>query len=638
MKFDGSLWRHIETLFRVVLLLSISHHASADWYVHGAQYRCAESGNEFVILPYDESSENPRPRLEPGYSSLPNGITNLVCPFGKRTLKAKVSVIPPQERGMCMGTGRVEASSISISGVELLVTPLDINWDCVSSSEIVQKISVQGKGPIVEIAICTLDRGEDKNLSTKCQTRTINIEKVAAAHAREDHQLAGTGTQEQQSAARLPPQNDLAKVFPGRFPAGSDVPLCAHWQTDRGLRDGRIAGKNGERVYLRRANPQLCQRPDGDGCKPKAYVLPGDRVEVGFICGEWAQVRYVSRVRGNPGTKGWVETSRLYGVESVKKLELNQRSVVLFAPSVTSDDPLVIAAREGDIDKIGKLITAGANPDGTDKSGAPLIAAIQKNDIAVVKALLERNANPNAQSENPRDKCLVVRSAADKPEMLQALVKSNIDLNCRYGESGWTFLIEIAQFNRLQAWEQATSGGAGGAIFSMDPMGIASHLLRAGADPNARDKTGGTALLYTIYPNNVDVAKLLLEFGARSDTVLPDSREENDELGGHTLLMDALVHYELTLDPTMFKMLLERGANPNFRNSLGYNADIDQEFNGQTVLTRAAAKGYYAIVKLLLDYGADPEIPRADGGLADFIADEKGHYDVAQLIRARTKR
>jgi len=109
--------------------------------------------------------------------------------------------------------------------------------------------------------------------------------------------------------------------------------------------------------------------------------------------------------------------------------------------------------------------------------------------------------------------------------------------------------------------------------------GKVQSLLKAGADPNARNIFGLTALMQG---SQVDTAQALLDGGA-------DVNAKHREHGGTALDGAALNGYT-----DKVQVLLARGADVNAR------AD-----NGGTALSRAAKKGHGEIVRLLEEAGAE---------------------------------
>jgi ankyrin repeat protein len=543
-----------------------------------------------------------------------------------------------------MGGGAVYVTSLVVDGVELFDRGIQFNWSCLGSDRPIVKIQVRATGSKVTLEECT-GKGifsDDSKSQPICSTKIFDIDTIAAANAKIDHQLADPKTQKSQSTKHLPPENDLAQVFAYSNP----VPLCAHWSAlfldaitapDR-QRHGRIAGVEGERIYMHLANPQLCKNSDDDGCSPKSYLIPGDRVDIGFICGDWTLVQYESRARSKPHIKGWVETSRLYNVDSVSVPRVSNLGVI--TKQMAKDDPLVQAVADKNINKIKRLVAAGTNLDGVKKAGEPLAAAIETGDVDIVKLMLQLGANVNAKYSTGFGKCRILTLGVENQQIFEVLVKAGIDLNCNGGFWDSTPLMNIAQYNRVWAWERIHYGDRASGERLKDPIQLAKRLLAVGADPNFRDGNGRTALYYAMEANNIDIAKLLLDSGADPNISIDSYKTSLGNQLGSTPLMEAFHWYSLTLDPTMFELLLDRGANSNYRNQNAYNEELDRTtsgavtFGGQTVLTRAAEDGYYTLARIALEHGADTTITRKDGKLAEEIANEFKHPKIAALIAA----
>lgn len=627
------------------------HIARADWYVSGAQYSCSTASGSFELLPFDMSSEDPNPSVEPDFTKLPDGISNLKCRLGKRKLQAQIGVTPPQARGMCMSGGAVGVSSIVVDGVELLKTRQPFNWSCSGNEDVLVKVIVRTKGSMVEVERCThrVSWSDKTDTSPKCSTELFDIDAIATANAKTDHQLADPETQVRDSATRLSPDKDLYHVFPSMVSKDSKIPLCAHWSSvflnamvsPEKQRYGRIAGTKGERIYIHRTNPQLCQNPNDDGCTPRAYVLPGDRVDIGFICGEWTHIQYRGRIRTQPPTKGWVKTARIYGITPTITETASEESTKPSQRFMTATDPLfeVVAAKNAD--QVKRLIADGANPNGVDNSGAPLADAIQSGDVEFVRTLIKLGTNVNAHPSNNFFKCRILSLGLEYQEIFEVLVKAGINLNCRGGQSGSTQLMDVASYNRLWAWERIHTSPAHSNERLRNPVLLTRRLLAAGADPNVRDNpdnSGRTALFYAMQANNIDVAELLLSSGADPNISIDSQGTSIPQQTGSTPLMEAFHWYSLTNDPSMFRLLLASGADPNYRNTSRYDREWDETtrgavtFAGQTALTRASSDGHYTLARLLLEYGADPTIPREDGELPLAIATQKKHPKIAALI------
>ena len=168
-------------------------------------------------------------------------------------------------------------------------------------------------------------------------------------------------------------------------------------------------------------------------------------------------------------------------------------------------------------------------------------------------------------------------------------------------------------------------GGGGGLtplVFAAREGDIESArlLIAAKADVNQTTEYGWTPLLTAVNNRNYQLAKLLLDNGANPNLankggwtplyIATDNR--NIEGGDYPVPKADLDHLEL------IKLLLAKGADPNARvkdNTLTRTIFTMQWFyeNGATAFIRASQSSDTALMKLLLDYKADPKAVTAQG-------------------------
>lgn len=143
-----------------------------------------------------------------------------------------------------------------------------------------------------------------------------------------------------------------------------------------------------------------------------------------------------------------------------------------------------------------------------------------------------------------------------------------------------------------------------------DDVATARMLVRAGAKINAANRYGVPPLSLAATNGNTDLVKLLLEAGADVNASLP---------GSETILMTAARVGNLE----NVKALLARGADPNVR-----------ERGDQTAIMWAAAEGHASVVKTLIDAGADIRAKLKSGFTPLFFAAREGHIEVARTLLA----
>ncbi len=137
------------------------------------------------------------------------------------------------------------------------------------------------------------------------------------------------------------------------------------------------------------------------------------------------------------------------------------------------------------------------------------------------------------------------------------------------------------------------------------------RLLSAGANPNAdqvKGYEGRPALFHAATFGWVDIAGRLIEKGA-------DVNYGADR-GQVTPLMIAA----LNGPAPMVALLLAKGA------------EVNAGASASTALTEAVRKGDPGVVRLLLEAGADPNVPMNDGSAPVCYAKTRGWADAAALL------
>jgi uncharacterized protein len=297
------------------------------------------------------------------------------------------------------------------------------------------------------------------------------------------------------------------------------------------------------------------------------------------------------------------------------------------AYGATSDAQLAAAVTDlerAQMAQVHAFLKDGGDPNARNEYGRTLLhTAVNWNQRDAVKALLEKSADPNLCF----GECPIYVAAGGDTEILRLLVASGADVNRKTPKYGYTPLIRVAG-NRPETFESLRREGGyhGPAPDALESVRI---LIAAGADVNHVDDQEQSPLRIAMFAGNFDIAKALLEAGANVRWRASPSST--------TILMETILSYSPHEDPVAVHLLLDYGADPNDRSEKAYTPGCEQSrggcyWRGYSALTFAARYGFYRVVKLLLERGADPSLPRTDGRTALELARDNKHPKTAALI------
>jgi ankyrin repeat protein len=298
------------------------------------------------------------------------------------------------------------------------------------------------------------------------------------------------------------------------------------------------------------------------------------------------------------------------------------------AASRTGVTPLSLAAENGSVAMIEVLISAGADPKWASSEGETvLMTAARAGSAPAVKALLARGADANAKESWMGQTALMWAAASNFPEVVSALVEGGADLNVKATTTpGTPRLPRVEGVAAQSAHSNFPKGGMTALLFAAreGALDAARILVDAGADINLADPDGISPLIMAIMNGHYDLAAALIDKGA--------DVQAGDRAGRSPLFYATDMH---TLEwlfsrpvprpsgvldsPDIVVKLLEKGANVNARltgrpfalhHDSGGNRTIGE---GATALMKAATTSDVALVRILLDRGADPTITTKDG-------------------------
>jgi len=298
-------------------------------------------------------------------------------------------------------------------------------------------------------------------------------------------------------------------------------------------------------------------------------------------------------------------------------------------------DALHAAAKSGDTGTIRKLASEGVdiNAPKQGEGGTPLLTATNWNSFEAVKTLISLGANVNSEVGQWTP---LLRAAGRDTRIVKLLIDAGADVNYADPKFRYTPLSSAAG-NRRETFETLTKSGGYTGPFP-DTLETVRLLIKAGANPSHIDSFSESPLRIAMRTDNAEIARLLLQAGADVH------QRVSAEIGaqrGDTVLMETISNYSVVRDISAVRLLLDFGANPNDRNERDYEEDREERgggWQGYSVLGYAAKYGFYDVVKVLLESGADPTLPRTDGATAYELSHQGKHPKTAALLKSYVQR
>lgn len=386
----------------------------------------------------------------------------------------------------------------------------------------------------------------------------------------------------------------------------------------------------------------------GDGMTALHWAADrGDADLAAMLIQAGAQVDAVTRI----GSYQPIHIAAREGHLEVVEILLDNGADVDARTSVSGVTPLHLAASSGNAELVARLLECGATIDAreADWGQTPLIFAAAKNRVDAIRTLLGAGADPSITTRvidydkenklvnaanSQKDKVLAAldktQSKSPTPKELAAAVLAGRDVylsgeipkdkprassggRSRFRnrptyikKGGLTALLHAARQGHLDALKALLDGGADiNQVSDSDATSpllmatinaqfdVAMYLLERGADPNLASSVNGVAPLW---------AAVNAEWQPR--TRYPQPQEHRLQKATYLDVMEAL---------------LEAGAKPNVRltrhpwymvySDCG-NANCGLEDTaGSTAFWRAAYATDVEAMRLLVKYGADPNIP-----------------------------
>jgi ankyrin repeat protein len=318
--------------------------------------------------------------------------------------------------------------------------------------------------------------------------------------------------------------------------------------------------------------------------------------------------------------------------------------------------PMALACINGNARMVEKLLSAGADPNAplSELGETPLMMASRTGNVDAVNVLLAHGAQVNAKEKLRGDTALIWAAGESHPAVAKLLIDHGADVNARSdpeaaaagGRGGGgrarqnvaaapagPRVCPPAHPDPRPAPVFGVAGGAnrtkatgGGCITPLilatrqDDKDSVRILLDGGADVNLTMADGTSALVIAIINAHFELASYLLSRGA--DPNLQDGKGMAALYGAvdmrNVMTTDVPQAKPDSLDPlVLIKALLDKGAAVNVRLTakLPYRGGTNPTWQsevGATPFLRAAYSNDVAVMRLLLAYGADPNINASD--------------------------
>jgi ankyrin repeat protein len=287
---------------------------------------------------------------------------------------------------------------------------------------------------------------------------------------------------------------------------------------------------------------------------------------------DWTAERLVARARGvrttvRNATGGSLGHALVRGRSRELLRLICNHGLEMNAVTAKGETAVHLALLEGRTELLSALLEGGASAEIVHPTGwQPVHLALQRGDVRALRTLLAHGANPNGKGANGRAAMDLALALESTPDEMAA-------------------------------------------------------LLKAGADPDARGPDGRNAIDILLARRDFASAKLLLAHGADPGVALYNSVVEGDRETFSFLLESGIAASGTSKDPIlvaavreghaeMVAMLLKAGAS-----------EPDQKGReGQRALHLAVAMDRSDLSKLLLEAGADPNLPFSQPASKAFLA------------------
>ncbi|UCE24639.1 MAG: ankyrin repeat domain-containing protein [Candidatus Zixiibacteriota bacterium] len=371
-------------------------------------------------------------------------------------------------------------------------------------------------------------------------------------------------------------------------------------------------------------DPSLIESKLDNGKTPLHEATYAGQTEVaGYLLQQGADVNSLTSSNSVP-----LHGAAYYGhLEAVKLLVENGGDPN--APNRYNYTPLLSATAGGHMDIIDVLVTAGANLNTRNYLGAnAVLLAAGSGNAESFEYFVQKGADLSSVDSGNGG---LIHYAADggNTEIIEAVLDRGADVNLRT-ERGRTALLEAAEDGHVEAVRLLIQRGADVNAANDEneiplhnvsfliyqgldtaAVNIATQMLAAGADPNARDQWQMTPLHRAARTECFDLVRLLVDHGANTNAV-------NDN--GTTPFLRSVIGGKADF----VELMLGAGGDPNIKES-------HEQTNS---LHTAVIKGQKDIVEMILPHMSDINETDRLGNTPLYYAAKYGHKQITETLLA----
>ncbi|MBM63129.1 MAG: hypothetical protein CL484_09300 [Acidobacteria bacterium] len=282
--------------------------------------------------------------------------------------------------------------------------------------------------------------------------------------------------------------------------------------------------------------------------------------------------------------------------------------------------PLTLASINGSGDAVARLLDAGADPNTRLADGETvLMTAARTGQVDVIEALLDAGADPNSYEQARGQTALMWAAAENNVGAIIALIEGGADVNARTSDlnaeqSGGTFSREVGLTRESQSGPSFTA-----LLFAVQlgQLDAVRALVVLGGDVNDTFPDGTSALVLAAMNGQYEVGSFLIDQGADVTAAKQGWNALHQVIRLRRTNVGHLPPPKGTgvlSSMDLINKLIDAGVDVNapmvsdFRD--GYRNRLNRV--GATPFLLASKNVDTAVMRVLLDAGADPLVTNAD--------------------------